>query len=54
VAPDGLDMAQVRHAIRSGHKIALSYRDEQERVTERTVDVCELAHSLFAAGSDRA
>src|SRR6201989_1135244 len=25
VAPDGLDMAQVRHAIRNGRKIALSY-----------------------------
>ena len=37
VAPDGLDMAQVRHAIRGGLKIALSYRDEQERVSQRTV-----------------
>jgi predicted DNA-binding transcriptional regulator YafY len=37
IAPDGLDMAQVRHAIRAGHKIALSYRDEQDRVSERTV-----------------
>jgi predicted DNA-binding transcriptional regulator YafY len=37
VAPDGLDMAQVRHAIRGGRKIALSYGDEQGRVSERTV-----------------
>jgi AcrR family transcriptional regulator len=34
------------------HEYAL--RGHVERVTERTVDVCELAHSLFAAGSDRA
>ncbi len=37
VAPDGLDMAQVRHAIRNGRKIALSYSDEQGRVSERKV-----------------
>ncbi len=37
VAPDGLDMAQVRHAIRNGRKIALSYSDEQGRVSARTV-----------------
>ena len=37
VAPDGLDMAQVRHAIRGGRKIALSYRDEQDRLSERVV-----------------
>jgi len=37
VAPDGLDMAQVRHAIRNGCKIALSYSDEQGRVSERRV-----------------
>jgi predicted DNA-binding transcriptional regulator YafY len=37
VAPDGLDMAQVRHAIRGGRKIAISYRDEQDRVSRRTV-----------------
>jgi len=37
VAPDGLDMAQVRHAIRNGHKIALRYSDEKDRVSERTV-----------------
>lgn len=37
IAPDGLDMALVRHAIRNGRKIALSYRDEQDRVSTRTV-----------------
>src|SRR4051812_4884514 len=37
VAPDGLDMAQVRHAIRNGHKIALRYSDEQDRASQRTV-----------------
>ena len=37
VAPDGLDMAQVRQAIRSGRKITLHYSDEQERVSQRTV-----------------
>jgi predicted DNA-binding transcriptional regulator YafY len=37
VAPDGLDMAQVRHAIRSGHKIALRYCDEHSRISLRTV-----------------
>jgi len=31
IAPDGLDM------IRAGHKIALSYRGEQDRVSTRTV-----------------
>jgi predicted DNA-binding transcriptional regulator YafY len=37
IAPDGLDMAQVRNAIRTGHKLALSYRDEQDRLSERTI-----------------
>jgi predicted DNA-binding transcriptional regulator YafY len=37
VAPDGLDMALVRQAIRSGRKITLHYSDEQERVSQRTV-----------------
>ena len=37
VAPDGLDMAQVRHAIRNGNKIALRYGDELGRVSLRTV-----------------
>jgi predicted DNA-binding transcriptional regulator YafY len=35
--PDRLDMAAVRGAIRDGRKIRLSYRDEQERPTERTI-----------------
>ncbi|HEY3948049.1 YafY family protein [Phenylobacterium sp.] len=37
VAPDAIDMEKVRQAIRGGHKIALTYRDEQERVSERTI-----------------
>jgi predicted DNA-binding transcriptional regulator YafY len=37
VVPDGLDMGQVRRAIHAARKIRLSYRDEQERETERTV-----------------
>jgi predicted DNA-binding transcriptional regulator YafY len=37
VVPDGLDMAQVRRAIHGAKKIKLTYRDEQERETQRTV-----------------
>ncbi len=36
-APDGLDMARTREWIRAGRKLRLSYRDEQERSSERTV-----------------
>ena len=36
-AVDRLDMAQVRRAIHGGRKIALSYRDEQDRLSQRTV-----------------
>jgi predicted DNA-binding transcriptional regulator YafY len=36
-APDRIDMAAVRRAIHGGRKIQLTYRDEQERQTERTV-----------------
>ena len=35
--PDTLDMPAVRAAIRAGTKIALRYRDQQERETERVV-----------------
>ena len=35
--PDNLDMAQVRRSIRTGRKIVLTYSDEQERQTRRTV-----------------
>lgn len=35
--PDNIDMAGVRQAIRAGRKLVLTYRDEQERETERTV-----------------
>src|ERR1700744_4703597 len=37
VAPDAIDMEKVRHAIRAGHKIALTYSDEQERMSARTI-----------------
>ena len=37
MAVDALDMAQVRGAIRGGHKILLSYGDEQGRVSQRTI-----------------
>jgi predicted DNA-binding transcriptional regulator YafY len=37
LAADGLDMARVRGQIRSGRKIALRYRDEQGRESERVV-----------------
>jgi len=36
-APDNIDMSQVRQAIRAGRKVTLTYRDEQERESERTV-----------------
>ena len=36
-APDNIDMAGVRLAIRAGCKVVLTYRDEQERETGRTV-----------------
>jgi predicted DNA-binding transcriptional regulator YafY len=36
-APDTIDMAAVRAAIRAGHKIVLSYRDEQGRASDRTI-----------------
>ena len=35
--PDRLDMAAARRAIHDGRKIRLSYRDEQDRETARTV-----------------
>ena len=37
VIPDAFDMAQMRAAIRAGRKVALVYRDEMGRETERTV-----------------
>ena len=36
-APDNVDMAGVRQTIRAGHKLVLTYRDEQDRDTQRTV-----------------
>ncbi|KAB1085681.1 YafY family transcriptional regulator [Neorhizobium galegae] len=35
--PDALDLAIVRRAIRDEQKLALDYRDEQARATERTI-----------------
>jgi predicted DNA-binding transcriptional regulator YafY len=37
VVPDALDMAAVRASIRAGRKIALGYRDEQGKSSQRTV-----------------
>ena len=35
--PDNIDMAGVRQQIRAGRKLTLTYRDEQERETRRTI-----------------
>ena len=35
--PDNLDMAQVRAAIRAGHKLTLTYRDERDQESQRTI-----------------
>ena len=35
--PDNIDMAGVRQQIRAGRKLILTYRDEQDRETRRTV-----------------
>jgi predicted DNA-binding transcriptional regulator YafY len=37
IQPDGLDVAQARAWIKSGRKIALIYRDSQDRETERVI-----------------
>ena len=37
IPPDGLDVAQARAWMRAGRKIALSYRDGEDRETERVV-----------------
>ena len=37
IPPDGLDVAQVRAWIKAGRKIALVYRDSQDRETERVI-----------------
>lgn len=36
-APDNIDMALVRASIHGGRKIKLSYRDEQERASDRVI-----------------
>jgi predicted DNA-binding transcriptional regulator YafY len=37
IPPDGLDVAQARAWVRSGRKIALVYRDNEDKQTERVV-----------------
>ena len=37
IPPDGLDIAQARAWIRAGRKIALAYRDAEDRETERII-----------------
>jgi len=37
IAPDSIDASRLRAAIRGGSKIRLTYRDEQDRVSERIV-----------------
>ena len=37
IPPDGIDVAQARAWMRAGRKIALSYRDGEDRETERVV-----------------
>lgn len=49
----GLDMARLREQIRNGRKLALTYRDEQGRDTQRTVwpvtvGILDKASMLFA------
>lgn len=65
---DNLDMAQVRAAIRAGHKLTLSYRDERDQESQRTiwpfavgyhettrliVGWCELRHDFRSFRTDR-
>ena len=66
--PDNLDMAQVRAAIRAGHKLTLTYRDERDQESRRTiwpfavgyhettrliVGWCELRHDFRSFRTDR-
>ncbi len=37
IPPDGLDVADARAWIRSGRKIAIDYRDNESRITQRVV-----------------
>jgi predicted DNA-binding transcriptional regulator YafY len=37
VVPDGVDLSEIRSSIRDRHKLRLAYRDEQARLTHRTV-----------------
>lgn len=52
-APEGVDLAEIRGAIRDERKLRIRYRDEQGRETERTIRPAALvyysAHSLVVA-----
>jgi predicted DNA-binding transcriptional regulator YafY len=37
VVPDGVDLSEIRSAIRNRRKLRLAYRDERQRLTRRTV-----------------
>jgi predicted DNA-binding transcriptional regulator YafY len=37
IAPDAVDAAEIREAIRTGRKVTLAYRDERGRETARTI-----------------
>ena len=67
-APEGIDLALVRRAIRDEQKLAVAYRDEQGRPSERTIRPaaliyysqtativawCELRRALRSFRSDR-
>ncbi len=67
-APEGLDLGLVRAAIRAEEKLALGYRDEQGRATQRIIQPialiyysetanivgwCELRHALRNFRADR-
>lgn len=51
--PEGVDLADIRAAIRDERKLAIRYRDEQGRPSERTIRPAALvyysAHSLVVA-----
>jgi predicted DNA-binding transcriptional regulator YafY len=68
VAPEGLDLGSVRAAIRAEEKLALAYRDEQGRATQRIIQPialiyysetativgwCELRHAIRNFRADR-
>ena len=48
-SPDGIDLALVRRAIRDEQKLAIDYRDELGRATERTIRPIALIYYSQAA-----